>query len=138
MNEITSSSGAVVGAVKIWLRLEAVAVFSLSVLLYSHTEMKWGLFFVFFLFPDLSMLPYLANPRAGAMSYNLFHNYALPLAIAAFALAFQHPAAIPYVLIWTAHIGVDRFLGYGLKYPDAFGHTHLGELGRGTVVNRES
>jgi hypothetical protein len=138
MNEITSSNGAVVGGVKTWLKVEGAVVFALSVLLYSHTGLKWGLFFVFFLFPDLAMLPYLANPRAGAMSYNLFHTYSLPLAIAAFAIMFQHPAFIPYLLIWTAHIGIDRFLGYGLKYPDAFGHTHLGVLGRGTVVNRES
>ncbi|MGD0303960.1 MAG: DUF4260 domain-containing protein [Candidatus Acidiferrales bacterium] len=129
MNEITSS-GAVVGGVKTWLKFEGALVFVLSVLLYSHTGLKWGLFFVFFLFPDLSMLPYLANPRAGAMSYNLFHTYSLPLAIAAFALTFHHSALLPYTLIWTAHIGIDRFLGYGLKYPEAFGRTHLGVLGK--------
>jgi hypothetical protein len=28
-------------------------------------------------------------------------------------------------LIWLAHIGLDRALGYGLKYPTAFRHTHL-------------
>jgi hypothetical protein len=28
-------------------------------------------------------------------------------------------------LIWLAHIGVDRALGYGLKYPDGFKDTHL-------------
>ncbi|MGA8037993.1 MAG: DUF4260 domain-containing protein [Candidatus Acidiferrales bacterium] len=138
MKEITSSSGAVVGAVKTWVRLEAVLVFLLSVLLYSRIGLAWKWFFVFFLAPDLSMLPYLANPRAGAISYNLFHNYALPLAVAAFCVAFQHPAVMPYILIWTAHIGIDRFLGYGLKYPEAFGRTHLGVLGKTTVVDRAS
>ena len=29
------------------------------------------------------------------------------------------------------HIGVDRALGYGLKYPTAFADTHLGRVGRG-------
>jgi len=31
-------------------------------------------------------------------------------------------------LIWAAHIGFDRFLGYGLKYPVAFRVTHLGSI----------
>jgi Domain of unknown function (DUF4260) len=30
----------------------------------------------------------------------------------------------------TAHIGLDRALGYGLKYSTAFGDTHLGRTGR--------
>jgi hypothetical protein len=34
-------------------------------------------------------------------------------------------AAFAYVLIWTAHIAMDRALGYGLKYPTAFKSTHL-------------
>ena len=33
-------------------------------------------------------------------------------------------------LIWAAHIGFDRMLGYGLKYPTGFGDTHLGAIGR--------
>jgi hypothetical protein len=34
-------------------------------------------------------------------------------------------------LIWAAHIGFDRLLGYGLKYSSNFQHTHLGLLGPG-------
>ncbi|MDU3890869.1 MAG: DUF4260 family protein [Serratia liquefaciens] len=33
-------------------------------------------------------------------------------------------------LIWGAHIGFDRALGYGLKYASGFADTHLGGLGR--------
>jgi hypothetical protein len=33
-------------------------------------------------------------------------------------------------LIWSAHIGIDRALGYGLKYGDGFASTHLGPIGR--------
>jgi hypothetical protein len=32
---------------------------------------------------------------------------------------------LTYALIWTAHIGVDRLLGFGLKYPTRFQDTHL-------------
>lgn len=136
MSEILSSNGAVLGNVRTWLKLEGIAVFVLSVLLYANTGHKWGLFFVLFLFPDLSMLPYLASPRAGAVSYNIFHTYVVPVGIAAACLALHHSEGLPYVLIWTAHIGIDRFLGYGLKYPDAFGRTHLGTLGRGAESPR--
>jgi hypothetical protein len=33
-------------------------------------------------------------------------------------------------IVWFAHIGLDRALGYGLKYADGFQHTHLGTIGR--------
>ena len=33
-------------------------------------------------------------------------------------------------LIWLAHIGFDRLIGYGLKYETGFRHTHLGVLFR--------
>ncbi|MGH9560491.1 MAG: DUF4260 family protein [Terracidiphilus sp.] len=37
---------------------------------------------------------------------------------------------MPVALIWANHIGVDRMLGYGLKYGDGFGYTHLGRIGK--------
>ena len=33
-------------------------------------------------------------------------------------------------MIWLAHIGFDRALGYGLKYSAGFGFTHLGRIGK--------
>jgi Domain of unknown function (DUF4260) len=30
----------------------------------------------------------------------------------------------PYGLIWLSHLGLDRMLGYGLKYPTQFRDTH--------------
>ena len=86
------------------------------------------MFFGLLLVPDLSMLPYLINPRVGGAVYNVFHSYFSPLAVAAVAIAFYRAGLLPYILIWTAHIGMDRLLGYGLKYSTAFGRTHLGTL----------
>ena len=85
---------------------------------------------VFFLAPDLAMLAYLAGPRAGAR-LQLAHTYALPLALmlAGFLRRLACPAAAGG-LIWIAHIGFDRALGYGLKYATGFGDTHLGRIGR--------
>ena len=77
------------------------------------------------------MLAYLIGPRAGAFVYNLAHTYALalPLALAGFFLG--SALASTLALIWVAHIGLDRMLGYGLKYQSGFGDTHLGRIGRG-------
>jgi hypothetical protein len=36
------------------------------------------------------------------------------------------------------HSSVDRVLGYGLKYRDSFGDTHLGRIGGKSVDGRES
>ena len=47
-------------------------------------------------------------------------------ALAALAYLGVVPTAWPLCLIWMAHIGLDRPLGLGLKFPSAFGHTHLG------------
>jgi hypothetical protein len=125
------SEGAVTGTVRIWLRAEGLAVVILSVLLYWRAGSSWWLFFGLLLVPDLSMLPYLVNPRMGAWSYNVVHSYMLPLGLAAVAAATRNAGLVPYLCIWTAHLGLDRFLGYGLKYRTGFGRTHLGILGGG-------
>jgi len=129
MNPI--SDGAVSGPVRIWLRAEGFAVVALSVLLYRSSGRSWWIFLALLLTPDLSMLPYLINPKVGGASYNIVHSYFLPLVLAAVAITLGETAMLPYVLIWMTHIGLDRLLGYGLKYPTAFGRTHLGNLANG-------
>ncbi|WP_415910196.1 DUF4260 domain-containing protein [Oleiharenicola sp. Vm1] len=120
---------------RVWLRLEGLTVLLLAALLYRHFDLPWLWFAVFFLAPDLSLLGYLAGPRAGAWSYNLAHSYAgAGLLVAAGLLAPRDgPAAAALLaagLIAAAHIGFDRALGYGLKSPAGFRFTHLGRIGR--------
>ena len=74
------------------------------------------------------MLGYLAGPRLGAMSYNLVHAYPLPAALLVYGFFASAPLAVLASLVWFAHIGLDRTLGYGLKSPKGFKETHLGEL----------
>lgn len=31
-------------------------------------------------------------------------------------------------LVWIAHIGMDRTMGYGLKYPTQFKDTHFSRV----------
>jgi hypothetical protein len=128
MNQLSISDGAVSGPVRIWLRGEGLAVVSPSVLLYKISGWSWWIFLALLLAPDLSMLPYLINPKVGGSSYNIVHSYFLPLMLATLAVSLGGAGMLPYLYIWTAHIGLDRFLGYGLKYPTAFGRTHLGNL----------
>jgi hypothetical protein len=115
---------------RVWLRLEGFSVLTLVLLLYLRQRGSWLLFAILFLAPDLSMLGYLAGQRVGAVLYNIAHSYILPLALAAFAMLGNHGGLLLYVLIWFGHIGLDRALGYGLKYGSSFGHTHLGWIGK--------
>jgi hypothetical protein len=112
------------------LRVEGLAAAALSAVFYAHTGANWWLFACVWLAPDLSMLGYLAGPGWGARIYNAVHSYTTPATLAVTALLVKSPALVPVALIWMNHIGVDRLLGYGLKYPAGFGWTHLGKLGK--------
>jgi hypothetical protein len=107
------------------LRLEGAAVLAVSVWAYHWSHGSWLLFALLFLAPDLSMVGYAVNARAGSITYNAIHTYVGPLSLAAYALATDRHTAFQIALIWIAHIGIDRLLGYGLKYPTQFKDTHL-------------
>jgi hypothetical protein len=83
-----------------------------------------------FLVPDLSFAAYLAGPQTGAVIYNTAHSYLLPVALMTVGFALPEPLILSIAMIWLAHIGIDRALGYGLKYEAGFGFTHLGRIGR--------
>ena len=90
----------------------------------------WLMLILLLLLPDLSMLGYLAGSRIGAVVYNVVHSYLLPLILLMAALTGDRGQLLLFGLIWVAHIGMDRMLGYGLKLGDGFKHTHLGVIGR--------
>jgi hypothetical protein len=92
--------------------------------------LNWILFGVLFLAPDLSMLGYLISPRMGALAYNAAHTSIGYGVLAAVGMIFGTPIVLSLGIIGLAHVGFDRFVGYGLKYPSAFGHTHLGVVGK--------
>jgi hypothetical protein len=118
------------GAPKTLLRAEGLTVLVLAVFLYWHGSYSWLLFALLCLVPDLSMLGYLVNARIGALCYNAVHTYVGPVALGLIGLAANIWLCVAIALIWAAHIGFDRVLGYGLKYPTAFTDTHLGRIGR--------
>ncbi len=117
-----------ISAPKLLLHLEGLAVLTAAVLAYHAGGHAWWEFGVLFLAPDLAMIGYLAGTRIGAAAYNAAHTYVV---VGAFWLLGHWgglPGVLPICLIWVAHIGFDRMLGYGLKYPDAFKDTHLGRV----------
>ena len=113
------------------LRLEGLALLAGSLALYAQLDGTWWWIPVLFLVPDLAALGYLAGPRIGAMAYNAVHATMLPTALGIIGLAVDSRTTMLLALIWLFHIGVDRLAGYGLKFPDQFGNTHLGSKGRG-------
>jgi len=80
--------------------------------------------------PDLSILGYLAGPRVGAVTYNLVHNWALPVGFALLAIVIGELWPLLAATALAAHVGWGRALGYGLKLPTGFKETHLGRIGR--------
>ena len=113
---------------KLLLHIEGATILAVSALLYGQSGGRWLLFALLILVPDLSMMGYLAGNSIGAIVYNVVHSYPLPAALAVYGWLSGNPLALQLALIWFAHIGGDRLVGYGLKYPSAFKDTHLGRV----------
>src|ERR1700744_2120795 len=127
---VTEATGAVTGGLRTMLRLEGLTLFAGMTLLYAVWGGSWWLYALLFLAPDVSFAAYLAGPRFGAIIYNAAHSYMAPMALMTTGFATDSPLTLSIAMIWLAHIGIDRALGYGLKYSAGFGFTHLGRIGK--------
>jgi hypothetical protein len=107
------------------LGAEGVAVAVAAVALYVSADYPWWVLAVLALVPDVSMAGYLAGPRLGAACDDAVHTYVGPIALGAATVLADADVAAQIALVWLMHIGRDRALGYGLKYPSGFKHTHL-------------
>src|SRR6202012_3086786 len=130
---VTEATGAVTGGLRTMLRLEGLRLFAGMTLLYAVWGGSWWIYVILFLGPHLSFLAYLSGPKFGAMIYNTVHSYMAPMTLMTIGFATASPLTLSIAMIWLAHIGLDRGLGYGLKYDAGFGFTHLGRIGRRTV-----
>lgn len=128
LGDLSEAGAGARGSVVLYLRLEGLVIALATFALYARTGANWWLFLLWPL-PDLSMLGYLSRPCRGARIYNAFHSYLLPAVLALSGLLLRAPLVVPLALIWINHIGIDRLLGFGLKYSDGFGYTHLGRIG---------
>jgi hypothetical protein len=122
--------GVVVGDARRWLRIEGLSalIAGAGVYVARGGEPLWLV--PLLLAVDVSMVGYLRGPRPGAFLYNLAHNWAVALAVLGVGVAAGSTVAVLAGAVLVAHVGMDRFAGYGLKYPTDFKDTHLGRLGR--------
>ena len=111
-------------------RIEGLGLLVLAVVLFASSDQSWWWFAVLLLAPDLSMAGYVRGPALGASLYNLGHALIWPALLLAVGLPSSRQWLVAGGAIWLAHIAMDRVFGYGLKLPDSFRHTHLGNIGR--------
>lgn len=103
-------------------------MFILSIYLFSLYDFSWWLYPALLLLPDIGMIGYLFNTQIGAITYNIFHHKGIAIAIYLLG-AFTAVTWISLTgIILFGHSSMDRFFGFGLKYPDSFKHTHLGTI----------
>ncbi len=113
-----------------WIKLEEVGLTAIAVWLFLQLDLAWWWLVVLLFAPDLSMIGYLAGPRVGAALYNLVHHRGLAVALFLIGVGLGSQWVQGAGLILLAHSSLDRVFGYGLKYADAFQHTHLGWIGQ--------
>lgn len=111
------------------LKIEELVMFALGCYLFSTLGMSWGWFVGLFLLPDIGMLGYAINARAGAFTYNIFHHKAIAVALYFLGLWLDSTYLSFSGILMFSHACFDRMFGYGLKYETDFKDTHLGKIG---------
>lgn len=125
---MSENRGIVFGLPAKFIKAEAVTLFAFSIWLFAIQGLDWWWYPVLLLVPDLFMVGYLANTTLGAILYNIGHSIVPGLALIVTGIVIGSPWAIAIGAIWLGHVGMDRAMGYGLKYHDSFKHTHLSDL----------
>jgi hypothetical protein len=112
------------------IQLEELAMFLLSIYLFSQLSFAWWWFPVLILTPDVSMIGYAFGNKAGALTYNIFHHKALAIVLYLSGSYFKNEVLQLTGIILFGHSSIDRMFGYGLKTFQGFKFTHLGEIGK--------
>ena len=120
----------VTGRPRRYLQIDGLVLFIAMIVLFAATHQHWWIFPVLLFVPDVFILGYLKNPRLGAFLYNVGHSYLAPTVTIFVGWRASSLLTMAIGIIWLGHVGLDRFLGYGLKYDDNFKTTHLGNLSK--------
>ena len=113
-----------------WQRLEGAVALILATMVFSTISGNWLIFILLLFVPDITIAGYLINKKVGAIIYNLGHSLVLPLLLLGFGYLYEQELVSAIALVWMAHIGMDRMLGFGLKDSKGFQYTHLGKIGK--------
>ncbi|MGI8600964.1 MAG: DUF4260 domain-containing protein [Chitinophagaceae bacterium] len=110
---------------KLLLKIEELSFFILAIIALIYLNVDWWFYLLLFIGPDISMLGYIINKKAGAITYNLFHHKTVAVII--FITGFFSGSWLLQVIgiILFGHSSMDRIFGYGLKYFQSFQHTPL-------------
>src|SRR4051812_30298316 len=115
---------AVTGLPRRILRTEGVVLFAAALAGYfAFLDESWWLVPVLLFLPDVFMIGYAKSSRVGAYFYNFALSSPAPALLGVAAYLADQPLWQGVALIWLAHIGMDRGLGYGLKYETDFKDT---------------
>ncbi len=132
------------------LRLEELAQFLVCVFALYVLDVSWWVYILLVIGPDIAMLGYLVDTRAGAIAYNVLHHKGLAVLFIAIGLSLGWTinltlSIVLFGQIWVVagiilygHASMDRIFGYGLKFGDNFHRTHLGWIGGKKVEGGES
>ncbi|MGD2057600.1 MAG: DUF4260 domain-containing protein [Anaerolineales bacterium] len=115
---------------KTLIKFEEAALFALAIWLFSQLDVSLWWALLMLLAPDIGMLGYLFNTQVGAISYNLLHHKGIAIGLYLLGILVMSPILQMIGLIMFGHSSLDRVFGYGLKFKDAFQHTHLGWIGK--------
>jgi len=121
---------------KTTLKLEQLGLLLLFTATYFYLyPVQWGLYVTLFFVPDVSFISYLINKKIATLAYNIMHHQGIMALVVMAGYALHYTIFTHIGLIFLAHSTFDRVMGYGLKYPDSFDHTHLGWIGKSKHKN---
>lgn len=123
-----SESKKMISMPRMFLHLEGLVILSVSLILYASQGFSWLVFALLLLTPDLSFIFYLMNKRVGSIAYNLVHTILFPVILGLSSYYFSYDLGVQLALIWFAHIGMDRSVGYGFKYTGRAKETHFSRI----------
>ena len=103
-------------------------MFGLSIVAFTFLDFRWWWYPALILLPDIGMFGYAISPKVGAWLYNVFHHKGIALLILLLGWRMDLEWIILSGIILFGHASMDRIFGYGLKYPNSFKNTHLGDL----------
>ena len=106
------------------MHVEAAVVFVLALFAYQWNHASWLYFGL------LCLAGSFDDRLPGQCSYWRFDlqpdpHLRWPSLSGSYSLETGHGIGLSIGLIWIAHIGLDRMLGFGVKYPTGFKDTHL-------------
>ncbi len=107
------------------LRAEGLAYALVSGALLWQSDPALATIVIVLIAPDLAIAAYAAGPVIGAAAYNAAHSTVGPLLLGGLGLFAGSRITVEVALLWLAHVGVDRALGFGLKHRTGFDDTHL-------------